>query len=298
VLLMSLGTAMSALAINVFLKPNGFISGGITGAALMIFYKFDAVPYGLIFFILNIPVFLFGLYFMGRRFIMFTALGIFIYSVMLLTVVPDITVPNDKLLCAIIAGAINGTGFAVILRSSGTTGGSEVIAVILNKLYSISVSAANLIINVIVIGFYYLFFRSLDNVLYTLIFIMVNAKTMDMVFKSLGKRKAVMIISDKWKEILNELMSDSGIGATLLSAKGGYKGSEKTVLYSIVKNHQLGILRAVTMRNDPHGFIAIMETTDIVSDSVGNQPLWKKQLDNKPAVHTVHAAHTVDKILK
>ncbi|MDR0307756.1 MAG: YitT family protein [Chitinispirillales bacterium] len=289
VFLMGFGTALSALAINGFLKPNGFLSSGLTGAALMIFYKFDAVPLGLIFFILNIPVFLLGLYFIGRKFIMFTALGIVICSIMLLVVVPEFSVPDDKLLCALIAGMLNGTGIAIILRSSGTAGGAEIIAVILNKLYSVSLGAANMIINAIILIFYYVFFGNLNNVFYTLIFIMVNAKVMDMVFKGLGKRKAVMIISDKWKDILSELMRDNGIGATLLSAKGGYRGSEKTVLYSIVKNHQLGILREVTLRNDPQGFIAVMETTDIVSDSIGNQPMWKKQL-YKPSTQVLEKA--------
>ncbi|MCL2689837.1 MAG: YitT family protein [Chitinispirillia bacterium] len=282
IILMSLGTAMSAFAINTFLKPNEFLSSGLAGAALMVFYKYDSVPYGLIFFIINIPVFLLGLHFIGRRFIMFTALGICIYSLMLSAISPNITVPGDKLLCALIAGAINGTGFAIIMRSSGAVGGAEIIAVILNKFYSLSLGTANLLINAVIIIFYFIFFRNVDNVLYTLIFVIVNAKTIDMVFKGLGKRKAVMIISDRWKEILDELMRDSGIGATLLTAKGGYKGSEKMVLYSIVRNHQIGIMKSVTMRNDPNGFIAIMETTDIVSDSIGNQPLWKKNI-YKPA---------------
>jgi uncharacterized membrane-anchored protein YitT (DUF2179 family) len=106
----------------------------------------------------------------------------------------------------------------------------------------------------------------------------MHSLVMNAVFKGLAKRKAVMVISKRWKEILDELSLVRRIGVTLLSAKGGYTGSEEPILYSIVKNHQVSVIRSVAMRIDPAAFIAIMETTDIINDTVGNQPPWKKQL--------------------
>ena len=272
-LLMTAGSALCAVAVNGFLKPHGFLSGGITGIALIVHYSSQNIPFGILYLFINIPIFLLGLLFVGFRFILFTAWGIVIYSLMLLMVIPDITV-DDKLLSVLVAGAIFGMGVAIMLRSNGTAGGTVIISVILNKLYSVSHGGACLIINAVILtisGFMF----PLENVFYTLAFIIISAGTMNFIFENMAKRKAVMIISERWKDILCEITLAGNIGVTLLSAKGGYKGCEKTVLYSIVKNKNIGTLKSIALSKDPSSFIAVMETTDIINSTVGNQPPWK-----------------------
>jgi uncharacterized membrane-anchored protein YitT (DUF2179 family) len=128
------------------------------------------------------------------------------------------------------------------------------------------------------------FFLSFDKILYSFIFVTMNSMAMNLVFKGLSKRKAVMIISKRWSKILDELNRVRRIGVTILNAKGGYTGVDEPILYSVAKNNQVSVIRAVTMRIDPSAFVVIMETTDIISEEIGNQPPWMNKIQRlKPA---------------
>lgn len=196
-----------------------------------------------------------------------------IYTAMLL--VPfSIRLPmSDRLLNAIIAGGISGFGIAVMLRSYGSAGGSEMICILLYKLTGISVGTGSIIINSILLGISAFIFP-LENVLYTLIFIVVSAWVTDAVFHGLAKRRTVMIISEKWNEILAKITSGNSFRVTLINGKGGYLGLEKSVLLSVINSRQISSLKALVMKEDSNAFIAIMEASDVTGEDVGNQPHW------------------------
>lgn len=270
------GSLLCAVAINGFLRPHEFLTGGMAGASLIIYYQWKGIPFGVLYFLVNIPVFLLGYFIVGRKFILYSFWAVLIHSTMFSYILPVIEIP-DTLLSALVAGVISGTGVALILRTNGMCGGTEIISVILNKFYSVNLSVTNMLVNAIVV-LAASFFLPFENILYSSVFIIMNAQVMNAVSKGLAKRKAVMVISKKWKEILDVLNREKRIGTTLLSAKGGYTGSEEPILYSIVKSHQVSIIRTITTRIDPAAFIVIMETTDIINETIGNQPPWKKQL--------------------
>lgn len=274
--LMVIGSLLIAVAVNGFLRPHEFLSGGMAGTSLIVYYHWSGIPFGVLYFLLNIPVFILGFFVVGRKFILFSLWAVLIHSAMFSFVVPDILIP-DKLLSALVAGIISGAGVAVILRTNGTCSGTEIISIIINKFYSINLSTTNLVMNAVLMGIS-CFILPIENVLYSFVFIIMNAQVMNSVFKGLAKRKAVMIISHDWKTILDKLTREKRIGVTLLSAKGGYSGVEEPILYSIVRSHHVSVVRAVTMKTDPAAFVIVMETTDIINDTVGNQPPWKKHL--------------------
>jgi len=273
---MVIGSLLIAVAVNGFLRPHEFLSGGMAGTSLIVYYHWSGIPFGVLYFLLNIPVFILGFFVVGRKFILFSLWAVLIHSAMFSFVVPDILIP-DKLLSALVAGIISGAGVAVILRTNGTCSGTEIISIIINKFYSINLSTTNLVMNAVLMGIS-CFILPIENVLYSFVFIIMNAQVMNSVFKGLAKRKAVMIISHDWKTILDKLTREKRIGVTLLSAKGGYSGVEEPILYSIVRSHHVSVVRAVTMKTDPAAFVIVMETTDIINDTVGNQPPWKKHL--------------------
>jgi uncharacterized membrane-anchored protein YitT (DUF2179 family) len=270
--LMLAGSALCAVAINGFLRPHEVLSGGMAGTSLVIYYTWPKLPFALLYLLISIPVFILGYFVVGKRFILFSVWAALINAAMFQFVYPYFGIP-DKLLSALVGGALSGTGVALILRTNGTSSGTEIISIILNKFYSINISVTNLLINTAVMAAAS-FFLSFDKILYSFIFVMTNSIAMNAVFKGLSKRKAVMIISKRWREILGELNGVRRIGVTLLNAKGGHTGAEEPILYSVAKNSQVSAIRAVTMRIDPAAFVAIMETTDIISDVVGNQPPW------------------------
>lgn len=271
-LLLAAGGLICAVAVNSFLIPGGFLSSGMTGAALIVYYRYPVMSVGIIYFLINIPVFLLGYFFVGARFILYTMWGMFIYSVMLYLV--NIQIPvYDNMLSAFIAGALTGLGVAIVLRSYGSGGGSEILCVILHKLFSITVGAGSIIINSIILIVSATLFP-LDKVLYTFVYILISTIVTDMVFHGLAKRKAALIISDEWLRIVNVLTEDCRIGVTVIDGCGGYHGTEKTILYSVLLRRDIPLLKKVILDIDPNAFITIMEASDVTGVDVGNQPHW------------------------
>jgi len=271
-LLLTVGSALCAVAVNGILIPHHFLSSGLTGIALIIFYKYPVLPVGVFYLLINIPVLLLGWLFISLRFVLYTAWGMIIYSLMLYTMNVDFGI-TDKLLGAIIAGGITGFGVAVMYRSYGSAGGSEIIFVILNRIFSLTLGTGSVIVNgIIMISSLFLF--PLQSVLYTLVFITTSAVVTDKVFLGLAKRQAVLVISSKWQDIVNEMTSNNRLGVTLLKGKGGYLGTEETILYSIIKRENIHSLKKIVSSHDPNAFVAIMDAADVIGENVGNQPHW------------------------
>ncbi len=271
-LLLSIGSLLCSISINGIVMPNKFLAGGLTGISLIIYYVTPFLSVGIIYFLINIPVFFLGWRFIGLRFVLYTFWGMLIYSILLHFV--HIKIPiTDKLLSVIISGGLTGIGVAIMLRSRGSAGGSEILSVILFKLFNISLGTGVIIINSIVM-FISLFLFPVENVMYTIIYIVISAKTTDMVFSGLAKRQTVFIISEYWESILKELTDKLGIGVTVLEGKGGYKWADKKILYSVIPRNKVYPLKKLIIEKDSNAFITIIEANDVTNVKVGNQPGW------------------------
>jgi len=272
IFLLTLGNALCVFAVLTILVPHKFLSGGLTGLSLIIYYKSQILSVGLLYLLINIPIFLTSLKLLGVRFVVYTGLSILIYSTMLF--IPLFPLPiTDKFLAAVTAGIFSGVGGALMMRSYGSPGGADIISILLYKYAGISVGVASVIFNAVIMAVS-VFIFPLENILYTFIFIVVSAKVLDMIFHGLSKRKAFIIISVHWKDIIDEINNKTQIGATLLQGKGSFNGGENQIIYSIVNKKDVMPLKKMIMKKDPCAFIAIMEASDVVSDNVGNQPHW------------------------
>lgn len=268
---LSLGSCINAFAIKALLMPQDLLSLGLTGYALLIFYKWNALPLGVIFFIINIPIFVLGWKFSGKRFFAYSIWGFLIYSVVLSLIQFEIQM-DDTLLITLISAALIGTGTAMILRSYGSCGGSDILCVILHKFFGLSLGQGALFLNgaLLMISF---FIFPLERVLYTLVFMYVSSLVTDKVFHSMAKRRTVLILSDKWIEISEE-MKKKGIRVTVLEGKGGYLGGKQTMLYSVLPARSVPVLKNLTKKLDKSAFITIMNADDVTGVEVGNQPHW------------------------
>jgi uncharacterized membrane-anchored protein YitT (DUF2179 family) len=267
-LLLVTGSLLCAVAVKTILLPFGFLSSGVTGLSLIIYNRWQILPVGLIYFLINVPVFIAGFRIIGFRFIAYTAWGMVIYSAMLF--IPEVGMPtNDKLLGAILAGGMSGTGVAIMLRSYGAAGGSEIICVMLQRLLGISLGAGSIFLNLIVLSISLLLFP-LENVLYTFVYIIISARVTDIIFRALSARRAAMIISSNWKELLEEITKQKRWQVTLLYGKGGFLGVENPVLYSVVNRSSIPSLKALVKRKDPGAFITIMDAFDGTGECAGN----------------------------
>lgn len=270
--LITAGSLLCAVAINGILVPSRFLAGGISGLSLFIYYLFPSVPIGVYNFLLNIPLFVLGWLFVGRRFFFYSLVGMMIFSAALLIHVPSIPI-NDPLLKALTAGIISGIGSGVILKSLGSGGGLDILCVILLKRFSVRIGTTVMLFNCALM-LAALFRFNLEIVLYTLIYLFVTSQLINMVVTGFNQRKAVMVVSPKWQEIAREIMDTMQRGVTIVIGEGGYTGQEQRILYSVLTFQELSRFKDMVRQHDPQAFLVVTETLEVMGKGIGNQPHW------------------------
>jgi uncharacterized membrane-anchored protein YitT (DUF2179 family) len=271
-LLIFVGSVLCALAIKSVLIPKQFLAGGLTGVSLLIHYVFSSLPVGLVYFILNIPLFVIGWMFVGRRFFFYSLAGMAIFSAVMLWPFPVLPI-EDMILNALAAGIISGIGSGIILKSLGSAGGLDILTVILFKKFSIRPGPFVLAFNSILM-LVAAFRIPMEMVLYTLIYLYVSTHFMNLVIVGLSQRKAIMIISPKWEEISKEIMNRLHRGVTVVRGHGGYTGKEMRILYSVITYTELSRFKEMIRKIDPEAFVVVTETLEVMGKSIGNQPHW------------------------
>jgi uncharacterized membrane-anchored protein YitT (DUF2179 family) len=271
-LLIFSGSVLCAVAIKGILVPKQFLAGGVTGLAIFGHYVFPSLPIGFNYFLLNIPLFVIGWMFVGRRFFWYSLAGMVIFSAVIFWPYPVFPV-EDMVLNALAAGIISGIGSGIILRSLGSAGGLDVLSVILFKRFSIRPGTTVMTFHAIllIIALYRL---PMELVLYTLIYFFINAYFVNLVVIGLNQRKAIMIISPQWKEISHQIMDKLQRGVTIVKGEGGYSGQQQHILYSVVTFTELSRFKELIRKVDSNAFVVVTETLEVMGRRIGNQPHW------------------------
>jgi uncharacterized membrane-anchored protein YitT (DUF2179 family) len=272
IFLIAFGSIICAVAVNSILIPKQFLAGGFTGLAMLIHYVLPFAPVGVVYFLLNVPLFIFGWMFVGRRFFFYSIVGMVIFSLAVLIPFPEIAI-EDRLLNALTAGIISGIGSGILLRSLGSAGGMDILAIIVLKKLSVRLGTTSLVFNAILM-LSAIARIHLEMILYTLIYIYVSAYFVNLVVTGLSQRKAVMIISDQWHEISREIMAKLDRGVTVIHGEGGYSGKQQKILYSVIPFQELGRFKDLIRRVDSNAFVVITETMEVMGHRIGNQPHW------------------------
>ena len=269
--LIASGSCLCALGIRSLIMPHDLLSQGLTGLSLLIYYQGTPLSLSTIYLLINIPVFILGWWFVSRRFIFYSLWGMVIYATALSIVNIKINV-SDPMLAVMIGGALNGLGVALILRSYGSSGGSEILCVVMNKLFSITVGTGAILINIAVLVPAALFF-SVEKVFYTLVFVFVSGMFTNKIFHGMAKRRTAVIVSNQWAAIASALREQK-IGVTFLKGQGSFLAEERMLLYSVLVARSVPTLKRIVAEVDPAAFISIMEAADVTGVEVGNQPHW------------------------
>jgi len=270
--LITLGSVLCSVGVNGILIPGKFLSGGFTGVAIVIHYLIPASQIAVVYFILNIPVYIMGWMYAGRRFFLYSIAGLFIFSGALALNYPIFPV-YDKILSAILAGIIIGAGSGIILRSLGSAGGLDILSIILVKRFSIRLGSSILGFNACLLIAGAILF-SMEMALYTLIYIYVNSYIVNLVVTGLSQRKAVHIISPQWKKISKEIQDNIQRGVTIIRGEGGYTGRTQQILYTVVTFRELARLKQLINGIDPDAFMVVSDTLEVMGHRIGNQPHW------------------------
>lgn len=272
ILLITLGSLVYALGAQAILVHHKFIIGGIYGTALFIFYKSSLLSPGIWYFLLNTPLLLAGWFFLSRRFFFYS-----LYGVSALTFFSEIVSLNfaihDQLYAAIAGGAICGIGAGITLRSRGSGGGLDIIAIILNQKYNFGVGKLFMLYNIALFTILLSQYQP-DLVIASIILTFISSITMEQVLALFNQRKIVYILSSKYQKILKTVTIEIGQGATLIQAKGAYSGEPKQMLMTITNNLQLKRLEEKVFDIDPDALFIVENSFNVIGSSFGKRKLY------------------------
>lgn len=258
------GSAIMAVGVSSFLLPNQLSSGGFSGVATITYYLLK-IPMGAMIMALNIPLFLFAGYRLGKEFFIKSLIGTFSLSIFIdiLDKYPPIT--SDRFLACIYGGAIIGIGTAVILRVDSSTGGTELIANII-KTYNpyISMSKYLTIIDIVIIGLNVIFFKHIEIGLYSAIAIYLYGQMIDLIFEGVHYTKLLFIISDKNEQISHAISERVKRGVTGLYGKGMYKDKDKLVLICAASRGDVSKIKDISNGIDRNCFIVIANAREVL----------------------------------
>ncbi|MGB9779281.1 YitT family protein [Caldanaerobacter sp.] len=259
-----IGTLMSALGINMFLVHAKLLSGGVSGIALIIQY-FTRFPAGYTIFILNIPLLILSYKKVNLRFTVFTIIGTISLSFFLVLTysLKNLLSIDDPLLLSLYGGVLNGLGMGIVFSNHGSTGGLDIISVIVKKKYdNFEIGRISFTVNSIIVALGAVFF-GLTSALYTLVSMYITSYMVDKTIKGFNRQKMVLIVTDKVEEVSKEIMTTLHRGVTLLHGEGAYTGVSKKVLYSIVSLTQLPQLKLIVHQTDPNAFLSILDVSEV-----------------------------------
>lgn len=261
-LLLTVGAFLLATGIQAVAAPHGFLAGGIMGVSLLLWYATHLLSVPIWFLCLCLPICVWGWFFVGRRFLLYTAYGMLSTSIFGMCIDFQIPVQNE-LYAAVLAGVLNGTAGGIMLRTMGSGGGTDIIAVALKERWNISIGKFSFSFNacLFLAG---TFTVSLDLIVASTISVFISANTLDYVLGMFNQRKMVFIISEMGEEICEAIILSERFGATMLRGKGGYRGSDKEILITVTNNVALKRLETLVFSIDPHALF-IVENTFYVS---------------------------------
>ncbi|WP_409251995.1 YitT family protein [Bacillus sp. SCS-153A] len=258
------GSAVVAIAFNVFLLPNEVASGGVSGISTITKTVFDWKP-AFVQWAFNIPLFIAGLIFLGFQFGFKTALGtIFLPFVVYLTEDWEAWT-LDPLLGALFGGIGVGLGLGVVFRGKASTGGTDLAAQIINKYSGLSLGTCVAIIDGMIVLSAALVF-DIERGLYALIGLYVTSKTIDLVQVGFGRSKMAMIITNRQEEIREGVLNKIDRGVTKLSAYGGYTDDERPILMCVVDQREFTRLKQLVKSIDPSAFVVTMDASEVLGE--------------------------------
>ena len=268
IFILIIGCIMMAISLNLFFNPYGIASGGITGLAVVLNMLFG-IPLWIVNLVLNVPLFIAAYKILSKRDCIKTVLGIILLTVALKVTesMSSIFITEDIYLIIILGSILMGIGQGLILRISGSTGGTDLMALLINKVFpTLSIPILLGIIDCAVIVMSGFATGQIEIALYSSVSLYIIIKVSDLMIEGFNYSKSFMIISDHSKEITDKIMEELDRGATFLKGEGAYTGADKNVILVVVEKKEVVALKRLVREVDPKAFIII---TDI-HEALGN----------------------------
>ncbi|MBE3068185.1 MAG: YitT family protein [Chloroflexi bacterium] len=260
-ILLLAGALVQAVGLRLFMVPAQLASGGISGISQLINH-FTGWPIGLMVFIGNIPLLMLGWRLLGgRRFALRTLVAVLAYSifteaVLWLPFFPKDGITNDLVLNSLYGAVVSGFGYGLVYRAQGTSGGSDILARILNHWRGIPMTQSYLMTDTLVIlaaGFVF----GWQKALYAIIVLYVSGLVVDSTLEGAGTVRTALIITDKCREVADRILAEMERGVTILNGTGAYTGEARPVLYCVVTRSEVQQLKTIVHEADPKAFMVV-----------------------------------------
>ncbi len=271
-LLITIGSTVFSLGVNGVVMHNDFITSGIYGLAILTQHKSGLLSPPLWYFIFNIPLFTLGWFFLSRRFFFYSLYGVVLVTLLTKFLSIDFRI-DEQIYAAIAGGVLCGGGAGITLRSLGSGGGLDIIAILLNSRYNIGVGKVGLGANIILFSLAFTTYTP-DSVIASLILVFITSITTEKVISLFNQRKVVYIISDHHEKIFAYFKDELHQGATYIKAKGAFSGKDKFIIMAITNNLQLKKLESAVFQADEQALFIVENSFNVIGSNFGRRKIY------------------------
>ncbi|MEG0285133.1 MULTISPECIES: YitT family protein [Vagococcus] len=278
-ILIFLGASIYSFGLVTFNMPNNLAEGGVTGITLIIYNLFHINP-AFSTLLLNIPLILIGLRIFGFKALIYTLVGTFSLSFNILfwqkmNIV--ISIEHDLLIAALLAGLFGGIGSGIIYKVGGTTGGTDIVARIIEKKFGLTIGRSLLILDIMVL-LLSLTYLSLKEMMYTLIAVFVFSIVVDFVQEASYSAKGVLIISDYNEKIAEQIMLELERGVTYLKSEGAYSKRERNIIFCVATHPEINRIKEISHEIDKQAFISVITVNEVLGEGFSYEVMKKRKI--------------------
>ncbi len=255
-----LGSVLVGGAFNLFFIPHNILSGGLSGVAILLGI-ITPLNTGILNLILNLPLLIIGILKLGKRFISYTILSVIVVSASLY-IIPIHETSTDPILSCLFGGVLSGLGAGIIFRASGSSGGFDILAMLLTKKRDFPLGTLLTAMNAVVVIFSGFIF-GWNEALLTLVGIYASGKVVDTIHTNHIKL-TLMIVTKKGDELKEKLLANLLRGITVVDGEGAYSGAKQKILMTVITRYQLTDVKNMINEVDPNAFVNITQTTEVM----------------------------------
>jgi uncharacterized membrane-anchored protein YitT (DUF2179 family) len=258
------GSLLMSLAVNLFLVPLKLAEGGVVGIGIILLHKLG-IPIWATTLVLNIPIVALGVRVKGWGLLWRTLTGVGAFSFFLGITAHLPAVVHETFLAIVYGGVLMGIGLGLVLRSGGTTGGTDILAIVGHQKFGLSVGTLVMGIDAFVLvaaGFAF----SAESAMWSAITLAISSKVVDLVNEGFYAAKGITIITDEPKAIAGRIMTEVERGCTVLPGVGAYTGQPRSVLYVVAQRGELQVIKSIVYGIDPRAFVVVADVHEVLGE--------------------------------
>jgi len=263
------GAFIMAVGFVFFITPYRIVPGGVYGISIMLHHMIGT-PVGLVALCFDIPLTLIGIKVLGPRFGIKTVIGFVLTAgfVDLLTYLWGELplVEGDVLLSSVFGGLFIGLGLGLIFKAKATSGGSDIVAMIISKYTKLPLGQLMILVDSAIVLVGLIVFQDWKIPLYSLIVIFITGRVVDVVLQGISYDKTLFIISEKPLELKEKIINDLNRGGTFIKGKGMYDEKERTIIYTVVNRREMAMLQDFVHQIDPNAFMTVINANEIIGN--------------------------------